>query len=55
MIFVNKRKKISTILKKNNIKFINNEIHQKRVDQLTLENFVILFKSLKPELINKFC
>ena len=55
MIFVNKRKKISTILKKNNIKFINNEIHQKRVDQLTLENFVILFKNLKPELINKFC
>ena len=54
-IFINKRKKISTILKKNNIKFSEFSDSNLRAEDYSLVNFIDLYKRLKPELINKFC
>ena len=55
MIFVNKRKKLSTILKKHKFN-INNLTHlDMRAEEYNLNEFVSLYKKLKPELINKFC
>jgi 16S rRNA (adenine1518-N6/adenine1519-N6)-dimethyltransferase len=54
MIFVNKRKKISTILKKHKF-IIDNLPHiEMRAEDCSLEQFVNLFNLLKSELINKF-
>ena len=54
MIFVNKRKKISTILKKHKL-IIDNLPHiEMRAEECSLEQFVNLFNLLKSELINKF-
>ena len=53
MIFVNKRKKISTILKKHKFN-INNLPHlEMRAEEYSLIQFVNLFNILKSELINK--
>jgi 16S rRNA (adenine1518-N6/adenine1519-N6)-dimethyltransferase len=55
MIFVNKRKKISTILKKHklNIEYLTHL--DLRAEEYNLNDFISLYKKLKPELINKFC
>jgi 16S rRNA (adenine1518-N6/adenine1519-N6)-dimethyltransferase len=54
MIFINKRKKISTILKKNKFKLDNLTHLDMRAEEYNLNEFVSLYKKLKPELINKF-
>ena len=54
MIFVNKRKKISTILKKHKFQINNLKNIEKRAEEYSLNDFINLFKNLKPELINKF-
>ena len=54
MIFINKRKKISTILKNNKIEFEPFENSGFRAESFSLKEFIFLFELLKPELINKF-
>ena len=54
MIFVNKRKKISTILKKHKFNIISLTHLEMRAEEYSLDEFVSLYKKLKPELINKF-
>ncbi|MDB9777044.1 hypothetical protein OAB63_04715, partial [Alphaproteobacteria bacterium] len=54
MIFINKRKKISTILKNNQIQFEPFENSGLRAEIFSLKEFIALFELLKPELINKF-
>ena len=54
MIFVNKRKKISTILKKHKFNIDNLTRLDRRAEEYNLNEFVSLYKKLKPELINKF-
>jgi 16S rRNA (adenine1518-N6/adenine1519-N6)-dimethyltransferase len=54
MIFTNKRKKISTILKKNKINTDNLPNTEMRAEECSLAQFVNLFYLLKSELINKF-
>ena len=54
MIFVNKRKKVSTILKKHKFNISNLTNLDMRAEEYTLDQFVNLYKDLKPELINKF-
>ena len=54
MIFVNKRKKISTILKKHKFQISNLKNIEMRAEEYRLDDFINLFKNLKPELINKF-
>jgi 16S rRNA (adenine1518-N6/adenine1519-N6)-dimethyltransferase len=54
MIFVNKRKKISTILKKHKLNMENLTDLDKRAEEYNLNEFISLYKKLKPELINKF-
>ena len=54
MIFVNKRKKISTILKKHKFQISNLKNIEIRAEEYRLDYFINLFKNLKPELINKF-
>ena len=54
MIFVNKRKKISTILKKHHFNIDNLPNIEMRAEECNLEQFINLFCLLKSELINKF-
>jgi 16S rRNA (adenine1518-N6/adenine1519-N6)-dimethyltransferase len=54
MIFINKRKKISTILKKHKFNLDNLAQLDMRAEEYNLNEFVSLYKKLKPELINKF-
>jgi 16S rRNA (adenine1518-N6/adenine1519-N6)-dimethyltransferase len=54
MIFINKRKKISTILKKHKFNIDNLTHLDMRAEEYNLNEFVFLYKKLKPELINKF-
>tara|TARA_B110000483_G_scaffold224693_1_gene283710 strand:+ start:2461 stop:3228 length:768 start_codon:yes stop_codon:yes gene_type:complete len=54
MIFVNKRKKISTILKKHKFNIVNLIQIDMRAEEYSLNEFISLYKKLKPELINKF-
>ena len=54
MIFVNKRKKISTILKKHKFQINNLKNIEMRAEEYRLDDFINLFKYLKPELVNKF-
>ncbi len=55
MVFINKRKKLSTIFNKNKIIYIGLISLDLRAEQLKLIDFISLFKSLKSQLINKFC
>ena len=55
MIFINKRKKISTILKKHKFNIDNLTHLDMRAEEYDLNEFVSMYKKLKPELINKFC
>lgn len=54
MIFVNKRKKISTILKKHSIDYLFSDLYDKRAEELSLKEFINIFIILKPKLVNKF-
>ena len=54
MIFINKRKKVSTILKKHEFNIDNLTHLDMRAEEYSLNEFVSLYKKLKPELINKF-
>ena len=55
LIFVNKRKKVSTILKKHKFNINNLTQLDMRAEEYNLNEFVSLYRKLKPELINKFC
>ena len=54
MIFVNKRKKISTILKKHKFNIDNIPHIEMRAEEYSLVQFINLFNLLKSELVNKF-